>query len=194
MPGGSFSPASARGLLSALLLGASSIPASSEAVTFADLAGMLIDADIHRSQDVRRDGKSFSIQAHQNWKIAVGADRTIDLTVNTTVNGPRGTQKAPPNAGRFTLDESRSVQSRGGGQGAWSFADGTLSFIRTFPSGAYRAHFEFSRSDAGITCKVTEAFAREVGANAITLESPFGGQVTIINSNQLSSTCQTKSP
>ena len=93
MPGGSFSPASARGLLSALLLGASSIPASSEAVTFADLAGMLIDADIHRSQDVRRDGKSFSIQAHQNWKIAVGADRTIDLTVNTTVNGPRGTQR-----------------------------------------------------------------------------------------------------
>ena len=184
----------ARGPVSALLLVALSVRAFAEPVTFADLAGLSVEADVHRIQDIRRDGRSASIKGHQNWKISINADKTIDVTVNTTFVGPQGKRTAPPNTGRFTLDESQEMRSRGGGQGAWNFADGTLSFIRTFPSGAYRAHFEFARSETGITCSVTEAFAREGGTRNITVESPFGGQVTIINSKQMSSVCRTKSP
>ena len=39
------------------------VPASgaSERVTFADLAGLSVEADIHRVQEIRSDGRSFSI-------------------------------------------------------------------------------------------------------------------------------------
>jgi hypothetical protein len=41
------------------------------------------------------------------------------------------------------LGESREVASRGGGEAVWTFADGTLTFVRTFPP----AHIEpISRS------------------------------------------------
>lgn len=193
MPGSRYAGSILCGVLSAMLPAAPPAQAA-EPVAYADLAGLVVDADIHRTQDVRREGRSFSVQAQQNWKIVIAADKTIEVTVNTTMHGPQGPRKAPQNSGRFTLDESREIQNRGGGQGAWSFADGTLSFTRTFPSGAYRAHFEFARGEAGITCQVTEAFAREDNAKEITLESPFGGRVSIIRSKQESSTCQAKSP
>jgi hypothetical protein len=180
-------------ICSALFLVALSIRASGETVAVTDLAGMVVDADIHRQQDMRREGRSFSVQAHQRWKVDINADKTIDVTVNTTFRDSRGTRKAPPIAGRFTLDEALDVRSHGGGQGAWNFADGVLHFTRTFPSGAYRAHFAFARGEGGITCKVTEAFAREDGNKPITMESPFGGRVSIVNARQESSDCRVKS-
>ena len=66
-----------------------------------------------------------------------------------------GDPKGPPASGRFSLEESREARSRGGGPGMWSFADGALHFTRTFPSGAYRAHFTFAHGEGGITCEVT---------------------------------------
>ena len=189
MPESTFRRAVALGVVLALLLIALPARALGDTVTFADLADVTIDADVHRVQELRRDGRNFSSQARQNWQLAIGADNTIDQTVNTTFRGPQGTRKAAPLSARFTLEETRTVLSRGGGQGAWTFADGTLTFVRTFPSGAYRAHFEFARGETGLTCKLNEAFARD-GNKYIELESPFGGQVTILNSKQESSDCK----
>jgi hypothetical protein len=191
VPASSSLQAIARGLFCALLLMGPSGRASGEVVTFGDLVGLNVEADIQRRQDMRRQGHPFSSEVHQSWKIDINGDKTIDVTVNTTFRGSQGIRKAPPSAGRFTLDETRAIESRGGGQGAWSFTDGALHFTRTFQSGAYRAHFEFARGETGLTCTVTEAFARE-GTKDITAASPFGGQVTIINSEPISSVCQAK--
>jgi hypothetical protein len=194
MPSGRFCQTISCNISAALLLAALSVPASGETITFADLAGMTVEADIHRVQEMRREGRPFSVQGHQHWSVAVNADKTIDVTVNTTVRSPRGTQKAPPSAGRYTLDAPRELRNRGGGQGIWNFAEETLHFIRTYPSGAYRAHFAFARGEGGITCKVTEAFAREDGNKPITMESSIdGGRVTILNSRQESSDCRVQS-
>jgi hypothetical protein len=183
-----------RSTVSMLLLAALSAGAfAADAITLDDLAGAAVEANINRRQKIDRDGRAYFIQARQNWSFDINADNTIDMTVNTTYESPRGTQKAPPNSGRFSLEESRDVSSRGGGQGVWNFADGALHFTRTFPSGAYRAHFTFVRSEGGISCEVTEAFAREDGKKPITLASPVdGAPVSIIESKQEPSDCKVK--
>jgi hypothetical protein len=152
---------------------------------------MAVNADIHRQQSVQKKGKRFTIRQHQNWKFYVNDEHVIVFTVQTTVQTPRGTRKPKPNSGRLALDETVQVKSRGGGHAGWSFSDGTLTFTRTYPAGAYRVHYAFARKEDGaMTCSVTEAFAREGGKGAIRLESAFGGTVTILSSKQLRSSCR----
>ena len=156
-----------------------------------DLEGLVIEADIHREQEVRRQGGTRSVRIHQNWKLSVDADKTLEFTLNTTSRGPGGgTRTAEPNFGSFKLDESRKVTSRGGGEAVWKFADGTLTFIRTLPSGAFRVNYAFTRGPSGLTCTVTDAYARENGIGEIRMTSAFGGEVTIISTKQLPSTCK----
>lgn len=177
----------------ALLFFTLSAESLAEPLTLGDLAGASVEANIYRRQSLQRNGRAFSIQTHQNWKFEINGDNTIDMTVNTTVQGPRGTRKAPPNSGRFSLEESRDVRSRGGGQGMWSFADNALHFTRTFQSGAYRAHFTFSRGEGAVTCEVTEGFARLDGNKPITLNSAIdGAPVSIIDSKQEPSDCKVR--
>lgn len=176
-----------------LLLVLTSGPAFADTITVSDLAGAAVEANINRRQNMQRDGRAYSVQTHQNWKFELNSDNTIDMTVNTTFQTPRGTRKAPPNSGRFSLEDARDVASRGGGKGIWNFNDGALHFTRTFPSGAYRAHFTFKRVDGELRCEVTEAFAREDGNKPITLASPVdGARVSIIDSKQEPSDCKVK--
>jgi hypothetical protein len=176
-----------------LLLVLGSGDALAEAITLSDLAGAAVEANINRRQNMQRDGRAYSVQTHQNWKFEVGADNSIDMRVNTTFKTARGTRTAPPNSGRFSLEDVRDVMSRGGGKGIWNFDAEALHFTRTFPSGAYRAHFTFSRVDGELRCEVTEAFARQDGNKPITLASPVdGAKVTIIDSKQEPSDCKVK--
>ena len=119
-------------ILSVLLLVTLSSQTRGQPVTLDDLAGVAVEANINRRQNMQRDGRAYSIQARQNWQFDINADKTIDMTVNTAYQGPRGERKAPPNSGRFSLEDSQDVTSRGGGKGMWSFDDGTLHFTRTF--------------------------------------------------------------
>jgi hypothetical protein len=185
-----FAQSATRNVCSLVALVALSGLAFAQAVSFTDLEGHVVEANVHRQQAVQKKGKKFSIGQHQQWKFYVNDDEMIVFTVQTTVKTPRGARKTKPNSGSFALDELVKVKSRGGGHAGWSFADGTLTFTRTFPAGAYRAHFAFSRTDNGMRCTVTEAFAREGGKGAITIESAFGGTVTILSSRQLPSTCK----
>jgi hypothetical protein len=173
----------------ALLLGLSEA-AVGQAVTVDDLAGMVIEADIDRAQTVRRGGRTIPVTIHQRWRLSVDVDGTVAFTMRPSADTPRGRRTAKASSGVFTLDESREVPSRGGGEAVWKFTDGTLTFLRTFPSGAYRASFAFAREADRLTCTVDSAYARENGRGAIRLESPFGGgEVTILRSNQVSSRC-----
>jgi hypothetical protein len=164
-------------------------PAAAEGVELSDLDGVVVEADIHREQEVRRNGRTFSNRVHQRWKLSIDG-KTIEFTNQATNRGPRGTRKTRPNSATFTLDESREVGSRGGGEALWTFADGVLTFVRTFRSGAYRVKFAFARGSDGLTCAVDAAYAREDG-RPIRLRSPFGGgEVTIVDARQTSSSCR----
>jgi hypothetical protein len=166
-------------------------PALAQPVSLSDLEGSTIQAEVDREQKIRREGNLRSVRIHQGWRIVIRPDKLIENTVDTTADTPRGTRKARQNSGMFTLEEPRPVASRGGGEAVWKFANGTLTFIRTFPSGAYRVHFAFARTSSGLTCTVTEAFARQDGRGEIKLQSAFGdGEVTIVSAKQLASSCK----
>ncbi len=168
---------------------AGSASALSQPVNFADLEGYAVAADVHREQLIRRDGKTFTVRIHQDWILHVNDDHYIVMTLGTTVQTPNGPRKAKPNSGSFALDEPLMLKSRGGGEAMFKFADSVLMFMRTFPAGAYRTQFAFTRSGANLTCTVTEAFAREPGKE-LKMESAFGGEIMVLNSKQLPSTCK----
>jgi hypothetical protein len=171
-----------------------SLPAAAE-VNFSDLEGAVVEAVIDRDQIVRRGAQTFPVHIQQNWTVIVNADKTIDTTMRATSHGPRGTRRAEPTSGGFMLDTPRAVGSRGGGEALWTFADETLTFTRTFLSGAFRSHFAFAKGPDGLTCTANAAFARERGRDEIKLESPFGGGfVTIVSSKQTSSSCKVRQP
>jgi hypothetical protein len=164
--------------------------ALSQSVTVDDLEGLVVEAAIDRDQTVRLRGRTFPVKVHQRWKLSVGTDKTVEFSMQPTARGPRGTRTAKASSGMFTLEEAVEVQSRGGGEAVWKFADGTLTFLRTFPSGAYRVSFAFARANGRLTCAADSAYARENGRGAIRLESPFGGgEVTIVRERQVSSRC-----
>jgi hypothetical protein len=166
------------------------LPAAAEGVELSDLDGVVVTAELHREQEVRRNRRTISVQVLHSWELSIEG-MTIAFTNRATNLGPRGTRKTKPNSGTFTLDETREVASRGGGDAAWTFANGTLTFIRTFHSGAYRLNFAFTRGPGGLACAATGAFAREEGGGPIRLASPFGrGEVVIVGARQLSSSCR----
>ena len=122
------------------------------------------------------------MKVDQRWQVSIGEDNTVSITVDTTFHGPRGSRKAPTGSRSFSLEEPQDIHGRGGGKGAWTFADSTLPFTRTFPSGAFRINLVLSRNGEQFSCTANEAFARE-GNSSIVLESPFGGEVTILGAH-----------
>jgi hypothetical protein len=174
----------------ALCLAALSAPISAQAINWSDLEGAVVDADIQRDQRMGRLGLSASVTVQQAWKISIAADKSLEFTVTTTARGPGTPAKPLTNSGTVTLDKRREIATYGGGMTVWEFADGTLTFFRTFRSGAYRAHFAFVRAPAGLACSVSEAFVREDGTGAIRMQLDSGGEITIISSNPLATTCK----
>jgi hypothetical protein len=177
--------------ISAQAVGEAATTATPVAVTFDELEGFTIEANIVRDQLVQRDGRQVPQQAHTSWRIIMGPGASIQSTVNVAFHNPHGQSNAEPLTGSFILDQSRYVGSRGGGQGVWHFEGETLTFTRTFEQGAFRVKFTFSRNNDGLSCQASEVFARESGTGRITLQSPITGQpVTIIRAKQISSNCR----
>jgi len=174
----------------AFCLAAQSAPILAQAVNWSDLEGVVVDADIHRDQRTGRLGLSASVTVQQAWKILIAADKSLEFTVTTTARGPGAPGKPLSNSGKVTLDEKREVPTYGGGMTVWEFVDGTLTFFRTFRSGAYRAHFAFVRSPSGLACNASEAFARENGTGDIRMQPDSGSEITIISSKLLASSCK----
>src|SRR5215471_18782141 len=115
-----------------------------EEVKLSDLEGMRVDAKFTRHQVVRRAGREFPVTIEGSWKIEIKPDRQLDVIFNATAHTPRGKRQAEPTINTVTLDETRETQIRGRGKRIWTFADGTLTFTRTFPAGAYRINFAFA--------------------------------------------------
>jgi hypothetical protein len=165
--------------------------AAAEPLTEAELEGIALQAEIGLDQTVRRQGRIGPAKITQRWKLTVEPDRTISFTLDSTARTPAGTRKAEPARGVFTLDEPRQLRNRGGGEGLWRFADGTLTFLRTLQAGAFRVSFALDRAGDRLTCKAEAAFARENGRGPIRFESPYtGDEITVVSGKQVSSSCK----
>jgi len=166
-------------------------PAAGEPMTVADLEGTALQAEVAFDQTARRQGRTALVKTTQRWMLKVDPDRTVTFQLESTARSPMGTRNAEPSRGMFTLDESRQVMgTRGRGEGVWTFADGTLTFVRTLLSGAFRVAFALRREGDRLTCAVEASFARETGGGPVRLRSPYtGDEVTILQAKQMSSSC-----
>src|SRR5262245_1707822 len=163
--------------------------AHSQQVTFADLEGTTLTVETILDQLVEReeDRMKVSVKNTNVWNISVGANKAIDFTWEGTSRGPGGTRKAKWE-GSFDLDEPRHI---GGGEGVWTFAHSTLTWIRSYAEGAYRLNIAFARAPEGLTCTVTAGFARERGTGRVRLFSPYSKKWNVIlSAKQVGSSCK----
>jgi hypothetical protein len=180
-----------RTLVGLLCCVAPAFQASAEEVKFADLEGMIIDANFTRDQVHRREGQTISVKMVGTWKVAIEPEQQVTFTYKVIGHTRRGSREAKPVSATFVLDQKYEMQTRGRGEAMWTFADGALTFTRTQEQGAYRFSFLFADSPNGMACSVKETFARENGRGEIKLRSPFDGSpVTIISAKVVSSSCK----
>jgi hypothetical protein len=176
-----------------LLLAAISSPASGQAVTLADLEGALVEVRFLRQQTISREGRELSNQFQNDLKIEIGPADTIRQTNSPTAYTTRGTRTGKTTSGSWTLERPQETPTRGGGHGIWIFADGTLTFLRTFQGGALKRVFAFTRGAGGLTCTATQTFAREQGVRGIVLDSGIDNVPTVILSTKpISAMCRIK--
>jgi hypothetical protein len=162
-----------------------------QAVTFADLDGLAIETSIVRDQVVRREGSQFLTENDVRWQLVIGPGDAIENTQSQTSHTARGDHKSRPRTVSYVLGKEHEEWSQGGGTAVWEFKNGTLTYMRTFKQGAYRADVVFSRGADGLTCTVTDSFAREGGQGALVMQSLIdGSEVTIISTNLVSSSCR----
>jgi hypothetical protein len=158
-------------------------------VTLVELDGTVIDATIVRQQWTRRDGRENSHVLQIDIKLVIGPDNKITVTTTPTSRGPRGTRQGPTQTTSTMLEQ---VKEGGRGHTVWTFADGTLTFLRANTiAGAFRRDFVFARSDKGLKCTARDTIVGETGVRNIETYSVIDGRpTTILREKQISSACR----
>jgi hypothetical protein len=168
-----------------------SAPASSQAVTFAELDGALVETLVVHQQVIRREGREFPVRLESDLTLLIGPGDQIQRTWTPTSHTPRGKIQGKPQTNLIKLERTRELGSLGGGHGVVVFSDGTLTFLRTLKGGALKRDVAFARGAEALTCTATEAFVRESGVGAIFFDSSIDGvPMIVVSAKQLSSTCR----
>src|SRR5436190_14585631 len=140
-------------LLSPLVLGLLSVPAWAQAVTAADLVGIVMKVSVTNDRVIRREGQEFLNKYQTDWTINFVSDNTIRPFFIGTDYNPRSISKSPVEGGRLVvLGQQTETRSRGGGQLIWAFDAGALTYLRTYEAGAMKATFPVSRRGADFSC------------------------------------------
>jgi hypothetical protein len=160
-------------------------------VTFAELAGSVIEATVVRDQIMRREARTFATRFQSDIKLVIGPDDRIQVSVTPTTDTPSGRHVGPTRTGPFLLKKTRPLPTQGGGEGVHLFKDGVLTFIRTYKEGAFKRTIAFSRTPDGPSCTAEEGFAREDGVGDIAMNSSIDGRpIVLLSYKPISSTCR----
>jgi hypothetical protein len=186
-----------------LVLGALTMPAqafgqagqaTTGPVTWAELEGAVIEADILSDRLSERDGRQIPSQAHRRWKIVISAGDWIEVTTSATHRFARGEVKEEPTSGAAILDQPTNAHAGGPGDQMWHFEQETLAYTRNFEQSAtaYRLKFVFSRGSDRLNCQVSHSWARENGTTGpMKMTSTADGlPVTMISDRQRSANCR----
>jgi hypothetical protein len=172
-------------------LGVISASAWGQTVTLSDIEGTILEIRSLRQQTSRREGRERSNQIQSDIRITIDAGGMIHFSGTPTAYTKRGTRKGKPTSGKWTLEQTRELPTRGGGHGVWIFEDATLTFLRTYKGGALKRTIPFARDAKGLTCNYNETLVREEGVSGIVLESGIDGvPTTILSAKQISSSCR----
>lgn len=173
-----------------LVFGLPALPTPSwgQSVRFEELDGAVIDAIIVRQQWNRRNGKENSHVLQIDVKLVIGPDNRITMTTTSSSRGPWGVRQSPSQTTSTMLEQ---VKETGRGNTVWTFADGTLTFLRANTiAGAFRRDIAFASGDKGLRCTARDTIVSEKGAgNIVTFSVMDGHPMTILREKQISSTC-----
>ena len=161
-----------------LIFGLTMLSTSSwgQPVTFAELDGTVIDATVVRQQWTRREGRENSSVLQIVIKLVIGPGNEITVMTTPTSRVSGETRQGPT---RTTSTMLEQVTKRDRGHTVWTFADGTLTFLRANTiAGAFRRDFVFARSDEGFKCTARDTIVREKGVGNITTYSVIDGRET----------------
>lgn len=167
-------------------------PALGQPVTPADLEGAVVDARVILDQQVRREGRQFGVQLHQQIRIAFLPDGKIEFSITPTSHSPRGVRRGAARKGTTTFGKARESKFLGGGQTVWIFEDEALTSLRTYAgAGGYKRTIAFARQGQSITCSIKETFVREEGVGRVALRSGIdSAPVTVLSAKQVGSSCR----
>jgi hypothetical protein len=160
--------------------------AKAQAITLPELDGAKIETTVVVDRTGRWNGEMVAGPLQTDRKITIDPGETLQATTILTATGPRGTATRQ-GTDTFTINKPREVQGLGGGSAVWIFAKGTLTFLRTYRSGAFKTEIAFHRSSAGLTCSIRSPFARENGNGEIEMNSLAGGTWQVISARTVSS-------
>jgi hypothetical protein len=158
-------------------------PSFSQAVTWAELQGSVIQSSTMFSIHRRINGREDWDKVRGSWKILVGPGQTITGTL--TREGGAGIKSE---SATFTLGRPQAFAD---GSTVWFFENGLLVNLRTFQAGGIKVTYTFSRRAGGLACTVKAPFVRESGVATIQRDSiRGGGNVEILGTKIDSSTCR----
>ena len=174
----------------------SSYAQTGEGVTLSELEGATITAGVVREQLLDRQGQQFSNRFENKLKLVIGPTKKVEGTEEITLRSRFGVHKGKPAPILGTLERPGEISRYGHGHRVWFFSEGRLTHLRTFTrGGAFRREIAFTRSSGGLTCTITEDFAREGGVGEIVTDSAVDGvPLKIISYKQLSSNCRVEKP
>jgi hypothetical protein len=177
-------------IVPAQTLGQTGQAATGGAVTWAELDGAVIEAEMVFNRILEQNGHQFAQQAHPSWKIVISGD-WMRTTWSATFRGPHTEQKAGPITGAAILNQPQKQTVGGPGQGVWHFEEETLTFTRTFKAGASRLKFVFSREGEALSCQASQSYAREHGSGPLNMDSATDrSALTMVSDQQQSQKCR----
>jgi hypothetical protein len=180
-------------VLAVLFFNANVAPALAADITLQDLDRSQIEITVVTDRQVQLKGPPFSQRVMGNWQInVIGTSVAADFYA--VVSGPHGTRTNPHHRGLFVIGESQTVSAFGGGQGAWTFQDGTLTWVRTFGQGASRLIINFDRGPEGLNCNAIASLARENGTGAIQFKIEQQSDIKVLSTKTVSANCSVKRP
>ncbi len=158
-------------------------PSYSQAVTWAELQGAVIQSASNFIILSRHNGVDRRGPVRGSWTITVGPGQSITGTL--TRENSAGIKT---NSATFALGRPQAFAD---GTTVWFFENGVLTNLRTFQAGGIKVIYAFSRSARGLTCSVRAPFVREDGIATIKRDAIGGtGNAEILDIKTVSSTCR----
>jgi hypothetical protein len=157
------------------------------AVSLTDLQGAVVEATIVRRNLYKRaSGQTSESDVREIRRITVNAGGTVTVRTSTQDDFGRSTSSTVT----YLVGKPHTSSSSGGGDSVAVFMNNTLSFLRTYSSGARRTSVVFRQSNTNLSCTAGMSFARETGRGAIGFTSDFDGlPFQILRSRVVTTSC-----
>jgi hypothetical protein len=176
-------------LFACLLLGPG--PLNAQALTVAELEGMIVTGAVKYAGTFRRPGvPDYDADIVWRFKVQFGAAGAV---TSTAVREVHWSGKVATLNRRFVgVMGQPGTNTSKDSQVLWLIDGDTLKALNVFDVGGRTTTFKFTRTASGLACTVDAPHMREVGAGPSKVTAAKGGKAEILKIRQVGSSCSTK--